>query len=186
MGCLKLTVNQFPTQLFKGLRKMYEGQFRGIGNQREHAFAEKGLTQRDTIETTYQPLVAPHLDTGSKALTVELGIGTDDVGTEPGTILLITLLRGGTTPDDTFKVAIDGHLVTLLTDELSHGMADMNLRREDDKALHGAIPQWLVVMAEREPGEKAMPIGQQQTIDAQVATYGYQAVILAQTRVGEP
>ena len=74
----------------------------------------------------------------------------------------------------------------LTVDELAHGVADVDLLGEDDEALQGTEPQGLVLALEREPREIAIGVGEQQTIDTQVATHCYQSVGLAQMGVREP
>jgi hypothetical protein len=74
----------------------------------------------------------------------------------------------------------------ILIDELPHGMADVYLVGEDDKTLQRAIPHRLMTVMEREPGEEAVAISQQQTIDTQVATHCYQSVVLTKMRIREP
>ena len=117
---------------------------------------------------------------------MHLRIGLDDVGTKPGAFFLIAILGGSTTAYYAVEILIDGRLQRLLTKQLLHGVADMNLAGKDDEALHGTEPQGLVFMAIGVPREKTVGIGQQQTINREVAADGYQSVILAQMRVGKP
>lgn len=44
----------------------------------------------------------------------------------------------------------------------------------------------LIVVAEAVPGEDAVTIGQQQTVNAEVAAHGYESVVFAPMRVGKP
>ena len=63
----------------------------------------------------------------------------------------------------------------------------MNLVGEDDEALFGTVPHGLVVVAERVPREDAMLVGQQQTVDAEVAAYSQAPfVAFSQSGVWEP
>ena len=191
---LELAVDELASEDFEGTGKLDEGEFRGAGLEGEHAFAKEGSAQVDTIETANETrgcvgigsIVFPHLDTGSEALAMEFGIGSDDVGAQPGAFFLVAILGCGAAADDAIEVAIDGDVVLTALDELAHGVADVDLAGEDDKALQGTEPQGLVLALEREPGEEAVGVGQQQTIDTQVATNGHQSVVLAQMGVWEP
>ena len=165
MGCLELTVDELSSQGLQGAGKEDECQLRGTGSQREHTLTEETSAYRNTIESTHQFIVLPHFNTGSEALTMELRIGTDDVWTEPSAILGVTILGCGTSTDDGIEVLIDGAVIELLADELSHGVADVNLIREDDEPLQRTVPQRLFVIMVGEPGEEAVGIGQQQAVD---------------------
>ena len=70
--------------------------------------------------------------------------------------------------------------------ELAHGMAHVDLAWEDNEALQWTEPKGLLLIAIGEPGEESVGVGEYQTIDTQVATYGYQPIFLAQVWVGEP
>ena len=189
-----MAVDEFASEDFEGTGKLDEGEFRGAGLEGEHALAKEGSAKVDTIEAANETrgcigigsIVFPHFDTGSEALAMEFGIGSDDVGTQPGAFFLVAVLGCGAAADDAIEVAIDGDVVLTALDELAHGVADVDLAGEDDKALQGTEPQGLVLALEREPGEEAVGVGQQQTIDTQVATNGHQAVVLAQMGVREP
>lgn len=183
----ELTVDHKPSKHLEQTREMDEGQFRGAGHQREHALAKECPTQINAIETTYERVVfIPYFNTRCKTLTMEFSIGLDDIGAQPGTIFFITILGCGTTSDDTIEVLVDGKLILMLFYQLLHGVTDVNLLGEDDEALQGTIPEGLLAIAEREPREETVGIGQQQTVDGEVATYSNQAIFFAQMRVRKP
>lgn len=129
------------------------------------------------------PVLFPHLDAGGEALAVELRIGGNHVGAEPGTVLVDAQLSA--VLDDGLEVLVDADTVVTLIHQRAHGVADVNFVGEDDEALHGTVPDG-VVAAEGVPGEDAVAVGQQQAVDAQVAAYGYAAVGVAVVWVGEP
>ena len=64
-------------------------------------------------------------------------------------------------------------------------MTDMDLIREDNKALHGTVP-YRPIVAKGIPGEDTVAIGQQQAIYAQITSHCYTPVILSEMRVREP
>ena len=148
----------------------------------------------DAIEASHQArgavgvvsVVFPHFDTGGEALAMEFGVGTDDVRAQPGAFFLVAVLGSGAASDDALEVAIEGDVVVVAADELAHGVADVDLLGEDDEALQGTVPEGFVPILKGEPGEVAVGVGEQQTVDAQVAAYGYQPVGLAQMGVREP
>ena len=92
----------------------------------------------------------------------------------------------GAATDDTVEVAIDGDVVLATADELAHRMADVDLLGEDDEALQGTEPEGLVLVLEGEPREVAVGVGEQQTVDTQVATNGNTPVVIAIARIGKP
>ena len=192
VGCLELTVDHTAAKGTEQAGKMDESEFRGTGYQREHALAKERCAKVDPIESTHETIGSavglrlPHLDTRRKALTMELGIGFDDVRTKPSTVFSVTVLGRSATTDDASEILVDGERVWVLAEELLHGVTDMDFLGKDDKALLGTVPEGLVLGAEREPGEEAVGIGQYQTVDREVATYGYQSVIFTQRGVGKP
>jgi hypothetical protein len=74
----------------------------------------------------------------------------------------------------------------MLFQQLLHGVADVNLAGEDDVAVEWAIPVGLALHVEGIPREETVAVGQQQTLDREVATNGYQTVVLAPPWIGEP
>lgn len=190
MGRFKLAVDHEASEDIEHTGQMDEGKFRGTGNQREHTLSEEAPAKVDTIEAAYQAvaffLFLPHLDTRRKALTMEFGIGLDNVGPEPGAILRIAVLGSGTTLDDTIEILIDGDGIAILLDELLHGVADMDLLGENHETLQGTIPIGFIAVAEREPREETIGIGQQQTVDGEVATHSRQTIVLTIVRIREP
>ena len=180
---MKLAVDNRTASFLHCTGQVDEGQLRGTGHEREHAFAEEGAPDVDTVEAADQPLVLPHLDAGGEALAVELGVGGNHVGAEPGTVLLDA--QPAAVADDAPEVLVDAQAVLALVHQRAHGVADVNLVGEDDEALHGTVPDG-VVAAEGVPWENAVAVGQKQAVDAQVAADGYAAVGIAEARVGEP
>lgn len=59
----------------------------------------------------------------------------------------------------------------------------MDLVGKDDKALLGAVPMRRVAVAEREPREDAVMIGEDEPLGAQVTPDAQQAVVLGQVGV---
>ena len=190
MGRLELTVDHEAAEGLEHTGQMDKGQLGGTGHQREHALAKETPAEVDARKTTHKPiairLFLPHLDTCGKALMMEFSIGLDDIRTKPGALFRIAVLGGSTPTDDTIEILIKGEQVAVLFDELLHGRADMDLVGEDDETLQGTIPQGFLAMTEREPGEKAIGIGQQQTIDGEVASHSHQSVVFAQLGIRKP
>ena len=187
MGRFKLAVDHDATQLTEITGEIDEGDLRGIGHQREHALAKECPAQIDAIESAHETSVLiPDLNTRGKALTVEFGIGLDDLRTEPSTLLLVAILGRRTSADDAIEILVDGDTITILTEDLSHGVTDVDFPREDDKTLHGTVPEGLLAIAEGEPGEETVGIGQQQAVDGEVATYGHEPIFFTKMRVREP
>ena len=194
VGRFELTVDELASEGVEATGQVDEGELRGAGFEGEHALAEEGGSEVDAIESAHQTgsaistggIAFPHFDTGGEALPIEFGIGLDDVGAQPGAFFLVAVLGCGAASDDALEIAIDGDLVLVAIDKLAHGVADVDLLGEDDEALQGTEPQGLVLALEREPREIAIGVGEQQTIDTQVATHCYQSVGLAQMGVREP
>ena len=180
---MKLAVDNRTASFLHCTGQVDESQLRGTGHEREHALAEEGAPDVDTVEAADQPLALPHLDAGGEALAVELGVGGNHVGAEPGTVFIDA--QPAAVADDAPEVLVDAQAVLALVHQRAHGVADVNLVGEDDEALHGTVPDG-VVAAEGVPGEDAVAVGQQQAVDAQVAADGYAAVSIAEARVGEP
>ena len=149
-----------------------ECELRGVWYEGEHALTKESLPEVHAIESSDELVAIPYLDAGCKALTMELSVGLDDVRAEPGSFFFVTVLSGGTAPYDALEVLVEGGAVAVLIDELLHGMADMDLVREDDEPLERTEPKGLFLF-ERVPWEETVGISQQQTIDTQVTAYGY-------------
>ena len=192
MRGLELTVNKAASVLLEKTGKIDEGEFGGAGNEREHALAEETSTEGDAIETANEPSFRcavrwlPNFNAGSKALSVEFGIGTDDVRSQPGSVFGVAVLGCSTAMDNPLEILVDGNGILSFVDELLHGMADVDFVGKDDKTLQGTIPQRLVAMVEGIPWEEPIAVSQQQTVHRQVATDSYQPIVLALMRVGKP
>ena len=117
---------------------------------------------------------------------MQFGVGFDNIRTEPCPLFLIAVLSSGAPSYHPLEIPIDGGCVTVLVDELLHGVTDMNLIRKDDEALQRTIPQRLFLSSEREPREVSVRVGQQQTVNGEVATHSHQSVFLSLVRVRKP
>lgn len=192
MRGLELTVDEAASVLLEKTGKIDEGEFGGAGNEREHALAEETSTEGDAIETANEPFIRctvrrlPNFNAGSKALSVEFGIGTDDVRSQPGSVFGVAVLGCSTATDNPFEILVDGNGILPFFDELLHGMADVDFVGKDDKTLQGTIPQRLVAILEGIPWEEPVAVSQQQTVHREVATDSYQPIVLALMRVGKP
>jgi len=192
MRGLELTVNKAASVLLEKTGKIDEGEFGGAGNEREHALAEETSTEGDAIETANEPSFRcavrwlPNFNAGSKALSVEFGIGTDDVRSQPRSVFGVAVLGCSTAMDNPFEILVDGNGILSFVDELLHGMADVDFVGKDDKTLQGTIPQRLVAMVEGIPWKEPVAISQQQTVHREVATDSYQPIVLALMRVWKP
>lgn len=166
MRGLELTVNKAASVLLEKTGKIDEGEFGGAGNEREHALAEETSTEDDAIETANEPSFRcivrwlPNFNTGSKALSVEFGIGTDDVRSQPRSVFGVAVLGRSTATDNPFEVAVDGNGILPFFDELLHGMTDVDLVGKDDEALQGTIPQRLIAILEGIPWEEPVAVSQ--------------------------
>lgn len=192
MRGLELTVNKAASVLLEKTGKIDEGEFGGAGNEREHALAEETSTEGDAIETANEPSFRcavrwlPNFNAGSKALSVEFGIGTDDVRSQPRSVFGVAVLGCSTAMDNPLEILVDGNGILSFVDELLHGMADVDFVGKDDKTLQGTIPQRLVAMVEGIPWKEPVAVSQQQTVHRQVATGSYQPIVLALMRVWKP
>lgn len=192
MRGLELTVNKAASVLLEKTGKIDEGEFGGAGNEREHALAEETSTEGDAIETANEPSFRctvrwlPNFNAGSKALSVEFGIGTDDVRSQPRSVFGVAVLGCSTAMDNPLEILVDGNGILPFFDELLHGMADVDFVGKDDKTLQGTIPQRLVAILEGIPWEEPVAVSQQQTVHRQVATDSYQPIVLALMRVWKP
>ena len=166
MRGLELTVNKAASVLLEETGKIDEGEFRGAGDEREHALAEETSTEGDAIETANEPSFRctvrwlPNFNAGSKALSVELGIGADDVRSQPGSIFGVAVLGCSTAMDNPFEIVVDGNGILPFVDELLHGMADVDFVGKDDEALQGTIPQRLIAILEGIPWEEPVAVSQ--------------------------
>ena len=186
VSCFELAVDELSTMFAENGGQLYEGVFRGVGHQREHALTEEDIADVDTIEASHQLFIVPYFDAGGEALSMEFSIGADDIGAEPSTFLLIAVLCRCATAHDALEVAVDAHVEMVFVNELAHGMADVYFVGEDDETVKGAEPQRLCLVFIRVPREKAEGVGQQQAVDTEVAPHSYQSVGLTQSGVGEP
>lgn len=192
MRGLELTVNKAAPVLLEKTGKIDEGEFGGAGNEREHALAEETSTEGDAIETANEPSFRcavrwlPNFNAGSKALSVEFGIGTDDVRSQPRSVFGVAVLGCSTAMDNPLEILVDSNGILPFVDELLHGMADVDFVGKDDKTLQGTIPQRLVAMVEGIPWEEPIAVSQQQTVHREVATDSYQPIVLALMRVWKP
>lgn len=109
---MKLAVDNRPASFFHNMGEMDKGQFRGTGYQREHAFAEEGGADVDTIEAADQPFALPHLNAGSEALMVQFGVGGHHVRAEPRAVLVDAQLA--TVADDALEVFVQAEAVSAL------------------------------------------------------------------------
>ena len=199
VGCLELAIDEGVAELLHQAGKHDEGNLRGTGDEREHAFAKEAAAQGDAIEAAHEGAVLPYFDTRGKALAVESGVGFLHLGTEPGAHAFLT--QRAALVDDLLEGSIDGDaqfppldLVELLV----HGVGDVDLVGEDDETLHRAPPLDVglarggvdefgtgVFGTEGIPGEDAPAIRQQQSLGAQIATYGKQSIGFAVLRIGK-
>ena len=109
----------------------------------------------------------------------------DDVFTQPGTIFLVTVIGLAAGTNHSIEIFVDAHAVSVLSQQGSHGMADVDFIREDDEALHRTEPEYLRLVAKAIPGKDAVAVSQQQAVDAQVATYRKTSVFIAVMRIGK-
>ena len=69
------------------------------------------------------------------AKAVEAGESFNNSWAKPCTLLLVASLCRRTASDDTVEVAVDGYFVFVLAQQLAHGVADMDIDRENDIAV---------------------------------------------------
>ena len=109
----------------------------------------------------------------------------DDIFTQPGTIFLVTAIGLAASTNHSIEILVDAHAVSVLPQQVAHGMTDVDFIREDDEALHRTEPEYLRLVAKAIPGKDAVAVSQQQAVDAQVATYRKTSVIIAVMRIGK-
>ena len=173
VGRFELTVDKSAPEFAKPGGEVDEGELRGVGNQREHALTEEEIVDDDTIESTHYFLPVPYLDTGGEAFMMEIGVGLDHFGTEPGALILIAVLGSGAVLDDGFEVGVEADSVLVLLHELTHGMTDVYLVGEDDKTVEGTVPEGLWLLLIGVPREIAIEVAQYEAVDTEVATHCY-------------
>jgi hypothetical protein len=117
---------------------------------------------------------------------MEFSIGLYNVRAKPGPILSIAVLGRSTSAYNTIEIFVDGESVLVFVDQLTHGMTDVNFLGEDHKPLQWAVPKGGLAIAEREPWEEAVGIGQQQTVDGKIAPHSHQTIILTIVGIREP
>ena len=177
MGGLELAVDHGAADGAEDAGEVDEGDFGGAGDVGEHAFAEEAFVELYAVEATYEAAVGvPDFDAVGIAAAVELGVGGNHVGAEPGAGHVDALL--GAAGDDAGEVAVNGGAVKPLVQEGAHGVGDVDFVGEDDEALRGAIPEHLFA-AEGEPGEDAQGVGVEQAQGREVAAHGVEAVGVA-------
>ena len=118
MRRLKLTVDQSAAIRRHILCECDERHLTAVGHQREHALAEKAAANVDAIDAVHQELALPHLNAGSKALTVQLLISVYHVAAQPGTLLVVT--QFATKTDNVMKVAVYAHAISSLSHQFAH------------------------------------------------------------------
>src|SRR5437763_9179207 len=64
--------------------QMHEGDLARIGDAAEHALAEKGAAERDTVEPADQFALVPALDAVRRAAVEEAGVELQDLVIDPG------------------------------------------------------------------------------------------------------
>ena len=109
----------------------------------------------------------------------------DDIFTQPGTLCLITPVNPTASTNHSIKIFVDSYAVSVLPQQGTHGMTDVDFVREDDEALHRTEPEYLRLVAKAIPGKDAVAVSQQQAVDTQVTTYRKTSVIIAVMRIGK-
>ena len=173
----KLAVNQSASILGHILCQGYERHLATVGHQRKHALAKKAAAYVHAIDATHQAVGLPHFYAGSKALAVQFFVGAHHIVAQPRSLFVVSQLA--TKAYHVMKVAVYAHAISPLTHQLAHRARYVYLVGKDYKALHGAIPVYLVIPPEGIPRKNAVAVGQQQTVDTQVATHGKPAIGLA-------
>lgn len=118
MRRLKLAVDQSAAILRHILCECDERHLTAVGYQREHALAEKAAANVDAIDAAHQAFALPHLNAGSKALTVQLLISVYHVAAQPGTLLVVT--QFATKTDNVMKVAVYAYAISPLSHQFAH------------------------------------------------------------------
>ena len=164
MWRFKLAVYQSATPFHDGSCQVDQGQFAGTGHEREHAFAGKDRACAHSVESANQPFCAvPHLYAVGEALPVEFRVGVDHVLAEPCAFLFDAQLAA--LPNDGVEVLVDGTVVEVFVHQCAQGVRHVYLFRIDDESLHGTPPQNFGSVAEREPREDAVAIGEKQAVN---------------------
>lgn len=127
----------------------------------------------------------PNVYTCGKPLVMQSLVGLYHVSSKPGATLFVSVVSLAATYYDVVEGFVEGDMISLVVDKCAHAVADMYLLREDDESVERAEPQYLIVFLETVPWKDAVAVSQQQAVDAQIAAYGYQSVLIAFMRVGK-
>ena len=92
---------------------MYECDLAGIWDTREHAFAKKCATERNSVEAADKAASRPRLDTVRNAGIIELNDGVLNGRVDPGLLALVDVRRAFGDALAENRVATDLKLVAL-------------------------------------------------------------------------
>ena len=120
----------------------------------EHGFAEEGGAEGDAVESAGEFAVAPGFDAVGELAAVEIGVGFDDGGGDPGRLAV------GAALDDPVEAAVEGDLEFALSDDLAEGARHVEVVEVDDGPRVGTEPEDLVA-AFIAHGKDAVPVSPQ-------------------------
>src|SRR5690606_14428769 len=158
----KLRVEQHEAALAKPLHEVHQTDFRGVALTREHALAKKGPAERDTVEPTDQPALAPGLDRVAEAALEQPAVGFANGRVNPGAVTVGPYL--GASGDHAVEVLVEGDVEPPLAHDLAQAFRYMELVEGNDAARLRPHPENLRVIGALGHGEDACRIGPQQQV----------------------
>ena len=144
-----------------------EGHLRGVRLAGEHGLAEEGGPEREAVEPPDERLAPPGLDGVGDAAAVELGVGLDHPGSDPGAVLAGPG-HGGAGDHDLRERGVEGDAEEAPPHRPAEAAGDHELVRQQDHARVGRVPVKRLAL----PGEDAHRVGEEQPLGAQVPAHG--------------
>ena len=165
----ELGVEQAPAAPLQPGDQMHEGDFRCVALAAEHAFAEEGATERDTVQAAYQGFVAPAFDAVGLAAGVQLDVEPAYRGVDPA--VFPARAGGGAGVEDGVEGGVDPDRDAVSADRALQAGRDVEPVQRDDAALLRLYEEYPRIVAGLAHGEDAGGIAVQQFVGTE-ATEG--------------
>ena len=169
---MHLAIQQPETALMQRRAQSGERRLGGIGAPAEHGFPEKDLAYDDAIQSPRQPFIIPTLHGQGLAEIMQMRVGLDDFGGDPGFGARMLLARA--TDNHLPEGLVTGNAVARLPQGLAQAAGDLDLVRLQYATRIGRPPQ--DGLSGAEPGEDAAAIGAEQSLGREIAADGQQTV----------
>ena len=178
VGRNHLDVEQLEASLPKVAEEKSEGDFGGIGAAVEHRFAGEEAFESDAVDAAGEFAILPAFDAVGEAALVEVGVGLDHVGSDPGTFFPV-----GAALDDAGEIAVEGASESAGAKGAGQAAGSVEAVQFEDGPGIGRPPQDRAFFIE--PGEDAPAIRFDQGPGFQVAAIGDEPVGVGFFGVGE-